>query len=140
MYNDLAGENDDMKFLPLPIFMILTMLMTSTPALAENMSDWTVHREAPLNKDVKEIPQKEVEGNLLVKQHCTKCHSESRIMNALQSMHSSRDKEYEKEVKNIISRKIRLTNGDISRQDGKRLIEYLLAVWQNQKTGGKTAS
>jgi len=77
------------------------------------------------------------EGDDLVKKHCTGCHSEGRIMTTLQSLHGSQDMNYEKEVKNIIIRKIRMTNGDISRQDGRKIMDYLVAVWQRQKSGAR---
>ena len=70
-------------------------------------------------------------GDELVKKHCTGCHSEVRIMTALQAM--QREQGYDKELKSIILRKIRLTNGGISRQDGKKIIDYLVAIWQRQK-------
>ena len=70
-------------------------------------------------------------GDELVKKHCTGCHSEVRIMTALQAM--QREQGYDKELRSIILRKIRLTNGGISRQDGKKIIDYLVAIWQRQK-------
>ena len=75
------------------------------------------------------------EGDDLVKKHCTGCHSEGRIMTTLQSLHGRQDVNYEKELKNIVIRKIRMTNGDISRQDGRIIMDYLVAVWQRQKPG-----
>jgi len=124
-------------------FFAATLLLSfaaSNPALAENLTQRPANLEAKLDQSFNVTSQGDVEANLLIKQHCTKCHSESRIMSAMQSTLSSRDENYEKEIKSIISRKIRLTNGDISRQDGKKIIEYLVAVRQQKKTGGKTAS
>jgi len=125
-----------MKPLQISAAVMLVLFAAITPALAENLPC----PEGKLAPHSNAILMNDSEADRLIKQHCTKCHSESRIMNALQSMHSGRDENYEKEVKSIISRKIRLTNGDISRQDGKRIIEYLIAIWQNQKNGCNTAS
>jgi len=125
-----------MKFLRLLAAVLFVSFAASAPALAESFPDL----EAKLNPSISGTSQRDTEANLLIKQHCTKCHSESRIMTAMQSTLSSRDENYEKEIKGIISRKIRLTNGDISRQDGKKIIEYLVAVRQQKKSGGKTAS
>jgi len=128
-----------MKFLQL-FTAVLFISFAANPALAESFAEQPVHLEAKLDQSINGTSQKDVEANLLIKQHCTKCHSEGRIMSAMQSTLSSRDENYEKEIKGIISRKIRLTNGDISRQDGKKIIEYLVAVRQQKKSGGKTAS
>jgi len=125
------GKMNHMKLLQLSAAVMIAVFTAITPALAEDLP--CPDGKSGLNN--KGIPLQDVETDRLIKQHCTKCHSESRIINALQSMHGNRDENYEKEVKNIISRKIRLTNGDISRQDGKRIIEYLIAVWQKQKNG-----
>jgi len=82
----------------------------------------------------KVVTLKNSEGDNLVKKHCTGCHSEDRIMTRLQSLHGEQDDYYEKEVKTIILRKIRMTNGDISRQEGRKIMDYLVTVWQRQKT------
>lgn len=129
-----------MKSLLLPAAVLFVLFAASTPALAESLPGRPAPPETRLDQNIAGIAQRDVEADILIKQHCTKCHSESRIMNALQSMHSSRDENYDKEVKSIISRKIRLTNGDISRQDGKKIIEYLVSLWNRQKSGEKTAS
>lgn len=75
------------------------------------------------------------EGDELVKKHCTGCHSEGRIMASLQSMHSAQNDSYEQQVKNIVVRKIRLTNGSITRQEGRKILDYLVIVWNRQKAG-----
>jgi hypothetical protein len=121
-----------MKFLlPLAVA-LLSSFAVSAPALAEDLSGRTFPLEVNHGKSVNVIPQSDVEADFLIKQHCTKCHSESRIMSALQSMQNSQDGNYDKEIKNIISSKIRLTNGNISRQDGKKIIEYLVSVSHHQ--------
>jgi len=126
-----------MKFSKLIVYALFITLATLSPALANELPDSTFPLEEEMNPCVNGVSQKDTEGNLLVRQHCTNCHSENRIMSALQAMHGG---QYDKEVKNIISRKIRLTNGDIPRQDGKKIIEYLVSIWSRQKAGCKTTS
>lgn len=129
-----------MRFLLLFVAVLLWSSTTPSPALADGMPGTTSPVEGNPAKSFNGISPRDVEADLLVKQHCTKCHSESRIMNALQSMQTSQSGNYDKEVKSIISRKIRLTNGDISRQDGKKIIDYLVSASQRQKAGEKSAS
>ena len=133
-------EMTSMKSLLLFAAALLASFAAASPACTEGLPGKPAPLEIKLNSNINGTPQRDVEADLLIKQHCTKCHSESRIMNALQSMQNRQNENYDKEVKSIISRKIRLTNGDISRQDGKKIIEYLVAVRQQKKSGGKTAS
>lgn len=123
-----------MKSMMLLLHVLFMALAASAPAFAGEPPGRSSALEARPSPNISGLTQVEIEGDLLVKKHCTGCHSESRILNALQSMHSDQNQNYEKEVKNIISRKIRLSRGDISRQDGRTIMEYLVWVWQRQKS------
>jgi len=78
--------------------------------------------------DGKNFTRAQVEGNELVKKFCTTCHTESRIFNKLKELHADRDVDYEKDVKSIVVKKIRLTGGSISHKDGKKILEYLVTL------------
>lgn len=66
-----------------------------------------------------------VEGDALVKKFCTTCHTEGRIMESLKALRREQQEDFAKSVKSIIVKKIRLTGGKISHQDGKKILEYL---------------
>jgi len=124
----------------LPALVLLLALTGGEPAGAGETTATTASLGSTPAPGSRELLWKNGEGNDLVKKHCTGCHSEGRIMNKLQAMHGEQDENYEKEVKAIILRKIRMTNGDISRQDGKKIMEFLVAVWQRQKQGASLSS
>jgi hypothetical protein len=69
------------------------------------------------------------EGGALVKKFCTTCHTESRILDKLKAMHSDQHDSYEKSVKSIVVKKIRLTGGGITHRDGKKILEYLVGLY-----------
>lgn len=74
------------------------------------------------------LTQVQVEGDALVKKFCTTCHTESRIMDSLKLMRREHAHGFEKNVKSIVVKKIRLTGGEISHRDGKKILEYLVAM------------
>jgi len=76
----------------------------------------------------KSLSPKQLEADGLVKKYCTTCHTESRIMDKLKLMRSERDENYEQNVKSIIVKKIRLTGGEISHRDGKKILEDLVTL------------
>lgn len=70
----------------------------------------------------------QVEGDALVKKYCTTCHTESRIMDKLKHLQKGRNEGYEQSVKSIVVKMIRLTGGEISHRDGKKILEYLVTL------------
>lgn len=69
------------------------------------------------------------EAVALIKKYCTTCHTESRILDSLQALHSEQRDIYEKNVRSIVVKKIRLTGGEISHRDGKKILEYLVSLY-----------
>jgi len=63
-----------------------------------------------------------------VKKFCIKCHTESRVMDSLKLIRREHADDFEKSVKSIVVKKIRLTGGEISHRDGKKILEYLVAL------------
>jgi len=124
-----------MKKTVLPILVLLSALIAVTYASACDSSATTASLDG--TKGEKGQTQVLASGDELVKKHCTGCHTEGRIMSALQAMHSEQAETFDKQMKSIILRKIRLTNGSISRQDGKKIIDYLCAIWQRQKQSAR---
>jgi hypothetical protein len=119
-------------------FVLVAMTAALVPVLAVEGAEGPIARCAVASPaDGAELARKLCEGDALVKKHCTTCHSEGRITVFLQE-NGSRDTGYEKEMKNLILRKIRMTNGDISRQDGRKILDYLVVVWQRQKPASNT--
>lgn len=131
-----------MKQLLLMVFALMLMAVATASA-----GEMTATFGNGITREDKGLGRQTGEGDELVNKHCTSCHSAARIMTTLQAMHTAKDEHYEKEVKNIIARKIRMTNGEISRQDGRKIMDYLISVWHRQKpqvevylpAGGKTS-
>jgi mono/diheme cytochrome c family protein len=119
-------------------FVLVAMLAAMVPVLAAEGAEAPEAHCTGYPGDSAELTRKLCEGDALVKKYCTSCHSEGRIMGALQEMRGSQNEGSEKELKNIIVRKIRMTNGDISRQDGRKILDYLVVVWQRQKPAAKS--
>jgi|SRR6185369_698501 len=122
-----------MKKTVLPILVLLSALVAAASVSACETSATTASLDGTKVPGEKGLTRVLVDGDELVKKHCTGCHTEGRIMTALQAMHSEQTENFEKQMKSIILRKIRLTNGNISRQEGKKIIDYLCAIWQRQK-------
>jgi hypothetical protein len=122
-----------MKKLLLPVLVLLSALVVAGTGFAGETSATASSFEGTKVLVQKGLPRELVEGDALVKKHCTGCHTEGRIMTALQAMNGEQTEVYEKQLKSIILRKIRMTNGGISRQDGKKIIEYLATLRQRQK-------
>jgi len=126
-----------MKKMLLPILVLLSALVAAVPVSAGETSATTASLDGTKVSGEKGLTQVLVDGDELVKKHCTGCHTEGRIMNALQAMRSEQAENFDKQMKSIILRKIRLTNGSISRQEGKKIIDYLCVIWQRQKQSAR---
>ncbi len=74
------------------------------------------------------LTPKQVEGDALVKKFCTTCHTEGRIMESLKVLRREQQEDFAKSFKSIVVKKIRLTGGKISHQDGKKILEYLNTI------------
>jgi mono/diheme cytochrome c family protein len=122
-----------MKKLLLPVLALLSALLVAAPVSAEGTSASTASLDGLQVTGKKELTRELGEGDELVQKHCTGCHTEGRIMTALEAMRSDQPEKFESQLKSIISHKIRLTNGEISRQDGKKIMNYLGTIWQRQK-------
>ena len=86
---------------------------------------WAVGSGDKEEFDISAFSAKQLEANELVKKFCTGCHTESRIINGLRSFHKDYGIAYGDQVKVTVVKKIRLTGGNIPRQDGKKIIEFL---------------
>lgn len=77
----------------------------------------------------KSLSLQQREGDALVKKFCTTCHTEGRIMDKLQVLRRDEHDGFEKSVKSIVVKKIRLTGGEINHRDGKKILEYLVSLY-----------
>lgn len=123
--------------LPVLLLLLLVAVVPASAGEAAQSSSRPVSASLP---ETGQEPWAQAGGNELVQKHCTGCHSEGRIMSSLQVMHATQRESYEQQVKSIIMRKIRLTGGNITRQDGKKILDYLLAVWNRQQSGVTVSS
>ncbi len=62
------------------------------------------------------------------KSHCTSCHSEQRIVLALNSWAESDDAEYEERLNSTIQKKVRMANGSLSHHTAKEIHDFLMSV------------
>lgn len=109
-----------LRLLPFMIAMFLPAAFASEPVLR------TMNCGGQECPGAKILSQKQIEGDALVKKFCTKCHTEGRIMDKLKVVHRVDGENFDQVVKSIIVKKIRLTGGEISHRDGKKILEYLV--------------
>jgi hypothetical protein len=111
----------------------LKLVITSLVITVLTSSSWGDTAPAQVDCSTRECHErstaKQSEAVALLKKHCTTCHTESRVMDTLKAMHTSQHDSYEKRVKSIVIKKIRLTGGEISHRDGKKILEYLVSLY-----------
>ena len=88
---------------------------------------------ASLEFDPKAIPAKMKPAYEQLREHCTKCHTQERIVRCLQDCYVY-GKDYEKTLREIIGRKLRLTGSDLSKAEGKSILELLLTMYRFEVT------
>ena len=77
-----------MKKILLPIIVLLSALAAAVPVSAGETSAANASHEGMKMPGEKGLTRELIDGDELVKKHCTICHTEARVMTSLQSMHS----------------------------------------------------
>lgn len=106
------------------LLLILVIVMSLPAAFASEPALRTTDCGGQDCPGVNVLSRQQIEGDALVKKFCTKCHTEGRIMDKLKLMRRENDN-FDQVVKSIVVKKIRLTGGEISHRDGKKILEYL---------------
>lgn len=122
---DVCPEGICMKWFAM---VLLLMLMSMACAFASEPVVRTIDCGASECPDGQGVTQVPVKGDALVKKFCTKCHTEGRIMESLKVLRREQQEGFAKSVKSIVVKKIRLTGGEISHRDGKKILEYLVSL------------
>lgn|GEM_PF-2276509 len=106
----------------------LLMLLSIACAFASEPATRTIECVTSRCPEGQGLTPVQVEGDALIKKFCTKCHTEGRIMESLKALRREQEVGYAKSVKSIVVKKIRLTGGEISHRDGKKILEYLVSL------------
>lgn len=69
-------------------------------------------------------------GYEYIRKYCTACHSEQRIINSLNDWVSMSEPDYIATLKTMMAKKMRLTNGDLTRQSGQKIIDLFLFLYK----------
>ena len=86
-------------------------------------------KDSALEFDPQAVPADHFPGYKLVKEKCTKCHNQERIVRCLQDCYNY-GKDYEISLRELISRKIRLVGSNVSKEEGKSILEFLMAMYK----------
>lgn len=70
-----------------------------------------------------------VNNNAVIIGDCTGCHSIKRINNGLNNWFQLSESEYKAAVSSMITRKIRMLNGELTRNEGQQLYKFLLSLY-----------
>ena len=82
-----------------------------------------------LEFDPATVPAKHQAGYRLMVENCTRCHNQERIVRCLQDCYNQ-GLDYEKTLREVIGKKIRLAGSDVTREEGKNILEFLIAMYQ----------
>lgn len=111
------------------LFIILMIaIFYNTMALAIEQNNYKSGYLEKTCIDAKGFTKEQVDGSELVKKFCTSCHTESRVYSTLKEMRRDSTLDYDKNVRSIVLKKLRMTSGQISRQDSKKILEYLVKL------------
>jgi hypothetical protein len=70
----------------------------------------------------------ELKANDTFKSYCVTCHSQQRVLAALEAVIESDESSYKKYLHEIIIKKIRTSNGRLSHQDAKDIEDFLSSI------------
>jgi len=114
------------------IVALVSILIMSTVSLPGAYAGEKAFQATEKSENVKSVSsglaQGQAEGSELVRKLCSSCHTEARIYSKIKELHRTRTADFEKDLKNLLVKKIRLTGGDISHKDGKKIIAYLATI------------
>lgn len=111
------------------VVVALLVLALGMEALAHQGAGFGYKGEGPtLEFDPQKLPARLLPGYNLLKENCTKCHTQERIVRHLQD-NVSKGADYETILKALIMRKLRMSGG-ISKADGKTILDFLWTLYQ----------
>ncbi len=84
---------------------------------------------ASLEFDPTVIPAKQMHGFVQMKEHCVKCHTQERIVRCLQNCYA-KGLDYDKVLREIIGKKLRLAGAGLDKEDGRTILEFLLTMYR----------
>ena len=118
-----------MKFGQVMVAVLLVTLVSVTVAQAHKGAGFGYSGEgATLQIEPADLPAHLLPDFNLMKKHCTKCHTQERIVRHLQD-NISRGTDYEPILKALIMKKLRMSSG-LSKADGKTIMDFLLTLYQ----------
>lgn len=115
---------------PLLIISILGTMVITSLALAQVPKQVVVSEINPqVRNNAGKLSIEYVNGNAVIIENCTGCHSIKRINSGLNDWFKLSESEYKDAVTSMVSKKIRMMNGELTRNEGKQLYKYLLSLY-----------
>jgi hypothetical protein len=74
------------------------------------------------------LPPEMIEGYNLFKDHCVKCHPQERAIGFIKDCRFDNNQNYLSNIKVTVMKKIRMSGGEISKSEGKKIYEFLTAL------------
>lgn len=81
--------------------------------------------------DTKGFSAEQTKGYEYIKTYCVGCHSQQRIISSLNNWLTLSEAEYSSTLKEMIAKKMRLSNGDITRQASQKIFDFLFSLYRH---------
>jgi cytochrome c553 len=107
-------------------------LVNGAEVMAHKGAGFDVSGEgATLAFDPQSVPAKQKQGYAKMLEHCIKCHDQERIVKYLQNCPTN-GQDGEKLLQSLIAKKVRMTGANLTREEGKSILEFLVAMYQTE--------
>jgi cbb3-type cytochrome oxidase cytochrome c subunit len=109
------------------IYILTALVVTGTAYATAHSSIKTIGHEETVVLDTSEFSPQQLEGNKLLKKYCTTCHSQQRIISTISEWLTTDDEQYEELLKSMMTKKIRFSNGSLTKADSQKIYDLLLS-------------
>jgi hypothetical protein len=107
-------------------FLALGTMIIASSAIAKEQNP---HKNSLDGTSFSKLSDLHLNNNKEISKHCTHCHSTQRINKDLYEWMKLSRNEYNETISKMITKKIRLMNGQLSRSDGHKIYEYLVGLY-----------
>ncbi|MDD2732980.1 MAG: hypothetical protein PHF56_03490 [Desulfuromonadaceae bacterium] len=115
---------------PILIISVLGAMLITSLALAQESKQITVSESNPkTSSNTSKLSFEYVNNNAVIIKNCTGCHSIKRINSGLNNWFTLSASEYKDAVSSMITKKTRMLNGELTRNEGQQLYKFLLSLY-----------
>lgn len=115
---------------PLLIISVLGTLVITSLALAQESKQVIVSdSNQKISSNTGKLSFEYVNNNAVIIENCTGCHSIKRINSGLNDWFKLSESEYKDAVSSMITKKIRMLNGELTRNEGQQIYKFLLSLY-----------